>query len=64
MSNFGTIVVCDFEYEVALGVDVDQMLEGGARYCDKRPMAQQMWTTMMDALQAINAVPATKEKAA
>jgi DNA polymerase I-like protein with 3'-5' exonuclease and polymerase domains len=46
--------VCDgFE----IGVDVDQMLEGGARYRDKRPMAQQMWTTMMDALQAINAVP-------
>jgi len=46
--------VCDgFE----IGVDVDQMLENGARYRDKRPMAQQMWTTVMDALQAINAVP-------
>ena len=40
-----------------IGVDVDQLLENGARYCDKRPMAQQMWTTVMKALQAINAVP-------
>jgi DNA polymerase I len=40
-----------------IGVDVDQMLENGARYRDKRPMAQKMWTTIKDALQAINAVP-------
>jgi len=40
-----------------IGVDVDQLLENGARYRDKRPMAQQMWTTVMNALQAINAVP-------
>jgi hypothetical protein len=40
-----------------IGVDVDQMLVGGARYCDKRPVAQKMWNTMMDALQAIGAVP-------
>jgi DNA polymerase-1 len=40
-----------------IGVDVDQLLENGARYRDKRPMAQQMWATIMDALQAINAVP-------
>jgi hypothetical protein len=45
--------VCD---GLEIGVDVDQMLENGARYRDKRPMAQQMWTTMMDALQAISAV--------
>jgi hypothetical protein len=40
-----------------IGVDVDQMLVGGARYCDKRPMAQKMWATIMNALQAIGAVP-------
>ena len=42
--------VCDgFE----IGVDVDQMLEGGARYRDKRPMANEMWATIMRALQAV-----------
>jgi hypothetical protein len=40
-----------------IGVDVDQMLVGGARYCDKRPVAQKMWNTMMDALQAVGAAP-------
>jgi hypothetical protein len=40
-----------------IGVDVDQLLENGARYCDKRPVAQQMWTTIMDALGAIGAIP-------
>jgi DNA polymerase I len=39
-----------------IGVDVDQMLEGGARYRDKRPMASKMWATMMVALQATKAV--------
>jgi len=46
--------VCD---GLEIGVDVDQLLEGGARYHDKRPMAQAMWTTIMDALQAIKAIP-------
>jgi hypothetical protein len=42
--------VCDgFE----IGVDVDQMLVGGARYRDKRPMAQKMWATIEATLQAI-----------
>jgi hypothetical protein len=46
--------VCDgFE----IGVDVDQMLEHGARYRDKRPVAQAMWATIMKALQAIGAMP-------
>jgi DNA polymerase I len=46
--------VCDgFE----IGVDVDQMLQGGARYRDKRPMAIKMWTTMMGTLQQIGALP-------
>jgi hypothetical protein len=40
-----------------IGVDTDQMLVGGARYRDKRPVAQKMWNTVMDALQAIGAVP-------
>jgi DNA polymerase I-like protein with 3'-5' exonuclease and polymerase domains len=40
-----------------IGVDVDQMLEGGARYHDKRPMAGQMWKTIMRALEATKALP-------
>jgi DNA polymerase I len=40
-----------------IGVDVDQRLEHGARYRDKRPVAQQMWATMMTALQEIGAIP-------
>jgi hypothetical protein len=50
--------VCD-GFEV--GVDIDQMLEGGARYRDKRPVARKLWATITGALQAIGAVP---EKAA
>jgi DNA polymerase family A len=46
--------VCDgFE----IGVDVDQRLEHGARYRDKRPVARRMWTTMMTALQEVGAIP-------
>jgi DNA polymerase I len=46
--------VCDgFE----IGVDVEQLLVGGARYRDKRPMAQKMWSTIMRALQAVKALP-------
>jgi DNA polymerase I len=46
--------VCDgFE----IGVDEDQMLIGGARYRDKRPMAQKMWDTIMSALEAVGALP-------
>jgi hypothetical protein len=46
--------VCDgFE----IGVDIDQMLRHGARYRDKRPVAQQMWATMMRTLQEIGALP-------
>ena len=42
--------VCDgFE----IGVAVDQMLEGGARYRDTRPTAIEMWATIMRALQAV-----------
>jgi hypothetical protein len=42
-----------------IGVDVDQMLVGGARYADKRPMAQKMWNTIMAALGAARAIPRT-----
>jgi hypothetical protein len=46
--------VCDgFE----IGVDVDQLLNGGARYRDKRPMAQKMWDTIRTTLQMIGALP-------
>jgi DNA polymerase-1 len=40
-----------------IGVDIDQKLVGGARYCDKRPMAQNMWRGIMDTLQSIGALP-------
>ncbi len=46
--------VCD---GLEVGVDIDQKLERGARYRDKRPVAQAMWTTVMAALQAVKAVP-------
>ena len=46
--------VCD---GLEIGVDVDQLLRGGARYRDKRPVAQHMWTTMMRTLQEIGALP-------
>jgi hypothetical protein len=46
--------VCD-SFEI--GVDVDQMLVGGARYTDKRPMAKKMWRTMMSVLEAVKAIP-------
>jgi DNA polymerase-1 len=46
--------VCDgFE----IGVDVDQMLIGGARYDDKRELAKKMWATIMSALETVRAIP-------
>ena len=47
--------VCDGLVEI--GVDIDQRLEHGARYHDKRPMAQKMWATIIGTLQAIGALP-------
>jgi hypothetical protein len=38
-------------------VDIDQTLEHGARYADKRPVAKAMWATIMGALEAVGAVP-------
>jgi DNA polymerase-1 len=40
-----------------IGVDIDQKLERGARYRDKRPAAKDMWRTMMEVLQEIGALP-------
>ena len=46
--------ICDgFE----IGVDEDQILHGGARYSDKRPVAKNMWATIMSALEAVHAIP-------
>jgi hypothetical protein len=52
MRQAGRDVCSGFE----IGVDVDQMLTGGARYRDKRPMAQTMWATIEDVLTAIGAL--------
>jgi DNA polymerase I len=40
-----------------IGVDIDQKLVGGAHYRDKRPMAQNMWATIMNTLQTIGVLP-------
>jgi len=45
--------VCD---GLEVGMDTDQLLIGGARYADKRPMAQKMWATIMSVLIAIGAL--------
>ena len=39
-----------------IGVDIDQKLIGGARYRDKRPMAQRMWATIMNVLKEMGAL--------
>ena len=41
---------------LTIDVEVDQMLKNGARYHDKRPVAQQMWATVMRALEAVGAM--------
>jgi DNA polymerase family A len=40
-----------------IDVDVDQLLEPGERYCDKRELAQQMWATVMGVLETVRVVP-------
>ena len=50
--------VCD-GYEI--GVDIDQRLEHGARYRDKRLVAQKMWDTIMQALAEIGAIDEQRE---
>jgi DNA polymerase I len=52
MKTAGRDVCGGFE----IGVDVDQRLERGARYRDKRPVAQKMWKAIMDVLRAIGAL--------
>jgi DNA polymerase I len=49
----GREVCCGLE----IGVDIDQRLERGARYRDKRPVAVKMWRAMMEALGAVGAIP-------
>jgi DNA polymerase I-like protein with 3'-5' exonuclease and polymerase domains len=39
-----------------IGVDIDQRLEHGARYRDKRPVAREMWSAMMGVLRRIGAL--------
>jgi hypothetical protein len=46
-------LVCGFKIDA----DVDQKLIGGARYHDKREVAQKMWATMMRTLEKIGALP-------
>ena len=41
-----------------IGVDIDQMLEHGARYRDKRPVAQKMWATVLSTLRRVGAIGA------
>jgi DNA polymerase I len=53
MLQAGRDVCAGFE----IGVDTDQLLKGGARYYDKRPMAKKMWATIMNTLRAIGAIP-------
>ena len=40
-----------------IGVSEDQLLVGGGRYCDKRPVAKKMWATIMHTLRTIGALP-------
>ena len=53
MRHAGTEVCNGLE----IGVDIDQRLEHGARYQDKRPIAVSMWQTVMDVLCEIGALP-------
>jgi DNA polymerase I-like protein with 3'-5' exonuclease and polymerase domains len=48
--------VCD---GLEIGVDVDQLLRSGERYQDKRDVAQEMWATVMRALEAATLKRAT-----
>jgi hypothetical protein len=43
--------------EFEIGADLDQRLINGARYQDKRPVAQQMWATIMGVLGDLKAIP-------
>jgi hypothetical protein len=39
-----------------IGVDEDQRLLNGAQYQDKRPVAKEMWNTIMNALKEVKAL--------
>jgi DNA polymerase-1 len=52
MRSAGRDVCGGFE----IGVDVDQQLERGARYRDKRPMAKKLWRTVMGVLEKLGAL--------
>ena len=43
-----------------IGVDVDQRLERGGRYQDKRPVARQMWAAIMSTLEEARAIEPQK----
>jgi hypothetical protein len=40
-----------------LGVDIDQKLLEGKRYCDKRPVAIKMWDVIMGVLRELGSIP-------
>ena len=40
-----------------IGVDLDKRIDGGERYIDSRPMALKMWSTIMNTVEAIGALP-------
>jgi DNA polymerase family A len=47
-----------------VGVDIDQKLIGGGRFRDKRPLAKQMWATILEALQEVGAASEILRRAA
>jgi hypothetical protein len=53
--------VCD---GLTICAAVDQRLENGVRYCDKRPIAKEMWGTIMGVLRSIGALLSVKDEAA
>jgi hypothetical protein len=57
MRQAGTEVCAGLE----IGVDIDQRLEHGARYCDKRKVARRMWASVMGVLAEIGVIPQTTE---
>ncbi|WMT76066.1 DNA polymerase [Bradyrhizobium sp. Ash2021] len=40
-----------------IGVELDKRIDGGERYVDSRPMALKMWSTIMNTVEAIGALP-------
>jgi DNA polymerase-1 len=55
MRQAGAEVCGGFE----IGVEIEQRLEGGKRYSDKREVARKMWGTIMDVLAEIGAISRT-----